>query len=346
MATISHSSLVGQSVSRIVVQENLMKTNDRYSTIPVSRHLLPSSAERKETCTCQVYLQISRIPRGLGGVSSLGCYGFRRKGQMKLRGYEKSNIVTKPQCVHSSSEGVNNDDAMGGDPRVQQMLVEMVQIQMGKTRMSDFVGERSQYMRNIAQETHQQYDRIAYRTMKGLDDTGARVLRQLDADAHAIERELRNARAELEAQQRDFEEFQRITAYSRNEGLFFKNLYPSPSRFRLQTSTLSKGPFKEQVIVVKPSRDFSSSYKQVLYGGLSLVIVSFIWSSSSAFLAGTGMRASKLMSYGIIISALLTQLAYAKVLVGEEEEEDKDKDNKSLEPPVRSQDSQDAHDSQ
>ncbi len=56
------------------------------------------------------------------------------------------------------------------------------------------------------------------------------------------------------------------------------------------------------------------------------------------------MRASKLMSYGIIISALLTQLAYAKVLVGEEEEEDKE--NKSLEPPVQSQDSQDAHDSQ
>jgi riboflavin synthase len=51
------------------------------------------------------------------------------------------------------------------------------------------------------------------------------------------------------------------------------------------------------------------------------------------------------MSYGIIISALLTQLAYAKVLVGEEEE-DKDKENKSLEPPVQSQDSQDAHDSQ
>ncbi len=52
------------------------------------------------------------------------------------------------------------------------------------------------------------------------------------------------------------------------------------------------------------------------------------------------------MSYGIIISALLTQLVYAKVLVGEEEEEDKDKENKSLEPPVQSQDSQDAHDSQ
>lgn len=65
----------------------------------------------------------------------------------------------------------------------------------------------------------------------------------------------------------------------------------------------------------------------------------------AALLAGTGMRASKLMSYGIIISALLTQLAYAKVLVGEEEE-DKDKENKSLEPPVQSQDSQDVSDSQ
>lgn len=37
-------------------------------------------------------------------------------------------------------------------------------------------------------------------------------------------------------------------------------------------------------------------------------------------LTGTWMRAPKLASYGIIFSALLTQLAYAKVLVGEEED--------------------------
>ena len=33
------------------------------------------------------------------------------------------------------------------------------------------------------------------------------------------------------------------------------------------------------------------------------------------------MRASKLASYGLIFSALLTQLAYVKVLVGEEDDE-------------------------
>lgn len=43
--------------------------------------------------------------------------------------------------------------------------------------------------------------------------------------------------------------------------------------------------------------------------------------SHAALLAGTWMRASKLASYGLIISALLTQLAYVKVLVGEEDEE-------------------------
>ena len=35
-----------------------------------------------------------------------------------------------------------------------------------------------------------------------------------------------------QAQSRDFEEFQIRIAYSRNEGLFFKNLYRSPQAWR------------------------------------------------------------------------------------------------------------------
>jgi len=37
----------------------------------------------------------------------------------------------------------------------------------------------------------------------------------------------------------------------------------------------------QNVAMARSTQDFSSSYRQVLYGGLSLVIVSFIWSSSS-----------------------------------------------------------------
>ena len=73
------------------------------------------------------------------------------------------------------------------------------------------------------------------------------VLRQFDADAQAIERELRLARAEIEAQELDFEEYQQVVAYSRNEGLFFKNLYPAPkpASLRLQSAALSKSSAKE-----------------------------------------------------------------------------------------------------
>lgn len=41
--------------------------------------------------------------------------------------------------------------------------------------------------------------------------------------------------------------------------------------------------------------------------------------ASAALLTGTWMRASKLASYGMILSALLTQLACVKVLEGEPE---------------------------
>lgn len=263
---------------------------------------------------CRVHLKICRFSQGLKNDTNLGFSLVSRSGHRKFKGSRLRKVITR--CAKGGS-----DDSQGGDPQVQQMLVEMLQIQIGKSRMSDFVDERSQHMRNIAQDTFDQYDRIAYRTMKGLDASGSRVLRQLDADAQAIERELRLARAELEAQELDFEEYQQIVAYSRNEGLFFKNLYPAPKPLHLRSSALSKSTVKENVAIAAPVRDFSSSYRQVLYGGLSLVIVSFIWSSSSALLAGTWMRASKLASYGLIFSALLTQLAYVKVLVGEDEDD-------------------------
>ncbi|BBN12839.1 hypothetical protein MPTK1_5g23310 [Marchantia polymorpha subsp. ruderalis] len=242
---------------------------------------------------------------------------------------------TQLRCAYSSGSS-RSDDAMGGDPRVQQMLVEMVQIQLGKARMNDFVDERSEYMRMIADEAQREYNRIAMRTMKGLDATGSRVLRQLDQDAYAIERELRIAGAELEAQEKEFEEYQIRSTYSRNEGLFFKNLYEAPLPLRSR-STLYQPKLKKVTIVTSPSRDFTTSYRQILYGGLSLVIVSFIWSSSSAFVAGSMMRVSKFASYGIILSMLMTQLAYVRLLTGDLDiEESVRSDTKLEEKPSKS----------
>ncbi|KAH7416555.1 hypothetical protein KP509_14G096400 [Ceratopteris richardii] len=150
------------------------------------------------------------------------------------------NRRRQPLVVFASSYGSSpsgSSDGAAGDPKVQQMLVDMVRIQVGKARMIEFVEERSQNLRNIADDVILEYNRIAYRTMKGFDASGSRVLRRLDADASAIEKELMIARAEMEAHSRDFEEFQVRIAYSRNEGLFFKNLYKSPKALRFKGSS-------------------------------------------------------------------------------------------------------------
>ncbi|CAM6095054.1 unnamed protein product [Calypogeia fissa] len=268
-------------------------------------------------------MKVGSFPSRHAGDSRLSRIGF--SGRMVS---EKQVTRFHVHCAYSS-DARPGDDAMGGDPRVQQMLVEMVQIQLGKTRMNDFVDERSEYMRSIAEEAQREYNRIALRTMKGLDATGSRVLRQLDQDAYAIERELRLARADLEAQQKEFEEYQIRSTYSRNEGLFFKNLYPAPLPLR-NRATLYKPKYQENITIVaaSPTRDFSASYRQILYGGLSLVIVSFMWSSSSAFLTGTMMRTSKLAAYGLILSILMTQLAYVRVLAGDSDRESSRIDSK------------------
>jgi len=51
----------------------------------------------------------------------------------------------------------------------------------------------------------------------------------------------------VQAQELDFEEYQQVVAYSRNEGLFFKNLYPAPKSLslRLQSSAISKSTLQE-----------------------------------------------------------------------------------------------------
>lgn len=51
----------------------------------------------------------------------------------------------------------------------------------------------------------------------------------------------------VQAQELDFEQYQQVVAYSRNEGLFFKNLYPAPKplSLRMQSAALSKPTVKE-----------------------------------------------------------------------------------------------------
>lgn len=114
-------------------------------------------------------MKVGSCPSRRAGDSRLSGIGLVSGGMVRGKNFRRVQV----HCAYNSR---SSDQAMGGDPRVQQMLVEMVQIQLGKTRMNDFVDERSEYMRSIAEEAQREYNRIALRTMKGLDATGSRVM--------------------------------------------------------------------------------------------------------------------------------------------------------------------------
>ncbi|CAI5469366.1 unnamed protein product [Closterium sp. Yama58-4] len=403
-------SATGYTTSRVYTTSSLSGSSSStaaYAAAPLrsSHHLVPSASK------------IRRQPLAL---PSPACRAHRRGfrnpshgGADETRGDRRSLVVSA-----SSRRSRGWDDA-GEESRrsdeVQRMLVDIVRLQMGEVRMNSLVEERSARLRRIARDSHEQLDRIADRTMKGVDDLSDRVLRQLDAGAYAIERDLEKARQEMEAQQKDFEEFERRVYSSRNEGLFFKNLYspsssssslssrrrrplsrrpsssssssapPSSPAFRQSRAAKSRtaaaatamsataaeaallenspasssssgssggaGGLRSNGVLISDrinTRDGDeglwddacdgeveqegraeggvSMYRRILHAGISLVLVSFLWSSTTAFVSGHTMRFSKVAAYTAILSAMLLQLKFEKEITGEDNVEESDQE--------------------
>lgn len=278
-----------------------------------------SSVARKSNLKCSVtWLKVSHgtlQPLAIFLGSDLWCC------VPKLRNSSKKFSMTKQRNDGSNviCSGIrsSDDDGISGDHETQDILVEIVKLEVSKVRMSELLDESSKKIRSIGLQSQLDYAQLADLTKKRLDASGSQVLNELDANANAFRQELKITNANIEAQSRNFEEFQLLASYSRNDGLFFKNLYKAPRvlAYRSKMSTLAKEG-ASMPSSITPG-DFTRSYKQILYGGISLVFLSFMWSSGSALISGSYMRAPKLISYGVIFSLLFTQLAYANGLTGE-----------------------------
>ncbi|GLJ12737.1 hypothetical protein SUGI_0196880 [Cryptomeria japonica] len=233
-----------------------------------------------------------------------------KKFSMAKHGKDRLNVICSG--IRSS-----DDDGTGRNHQTQDILVEIVKLEVSKVRMSELLDESSKKIENIGLQTQLDFAQLADLTVKMLDTSGSQVLNQLDANADAFRQELNSTNANIEAQSRIFEEFRILASYSRNDGLFFKTLYQAPrvlaNQSKMSTLTREGASLSSSIT----SDDFTRSYKQILYGGISLVFLSFCWSSGSALLSGSYVRAPKLISYGVIMSLLFTQLAYAKVVTGE-----------------------------
>ncbi|CAI5467147.1 unnamed protein product [Closterium sp. Yama58-4] len=116
-----------------------------------------------------------------------------------------------------------------GDPEVQQLLADMMQLQSDKVRVESFVEERTQLLTGIAESASAEYARIAEEAKRGMEEASSKVLQQVDAEADEFEQQLAAARADMERSEREFEEFEKAVEERRNSLLFFKQLYRRPS---------------------------------------------------------------------------------------------------------------------
>eukprot|EP00897_Mesotaenium_endlicherianum_P009215 jgi/Mesen1/8321/ME000457S07518 len=164
----------------------------------------------------------------------------------------------------------------GGDPKVQQMLVEMIRYELLKVNMTAIIERGSQDLRNISAQSLVELDMIATRAMKELDDAEQRVLRQLDTKIFLLKEDMKLAEFDLEATEREFESY--LVRLHRKSGDPFFDLLYTPSK----PSTSHRKPRLVDGDAGTRSKEGSGveTFKSLLCVGISFVMTSFLWSSA------------------------------------------------------------------
>lgn len=241
------------------------------------------------------------------------CSALRTRNlQHRLAFVSASDQVDEPE---------DGDDQ--GDKQVQDILVGMVRLQAGKMRVSEFVDDRSKMLSDIADQAKEEYDKIAQDAMRTMDEASSKIISSVDAEAQAMEDELAAARAEMEADSRDFDEFEENVDKARSEGLFFKSLYSKPLKAWNDRTKEEKQAIKEQADAVYNSAKKSGSSKprRFLYGVLILLLsLSLVEAVSNG-----SYEWPKLALYSLILVALVVQLTYESFVASDGDDDSKER---------------------
>jgi hypothetical protein len=149
------------------------------------------------------------------------------------------------------------------------------------------------------------------------------IISSVDAEAQAMEDELAAARAEMEADSRDFDEFEENVDKARSEGLFFKSLYSKPLKAWNDRTKEEKQAIKEQADAVYNSAKKSGSSKprRFLYG-----VLIFLLSLSLVEAVSNGSYEwPKLALYSFILVALVVQLTYESFVASDGDDDSKER---------------------
>lgn len=130
-----------------------------------------------------------------------------------------------------------------------------------------------------------------------------------------MEEELASARAQMEADSREFDEFEENVDKARSEGLFFKSLYSKPLKPWSDRTADEKKSIKEEAKIVfnVARKSGSSKTRRFLYG-----VLIFLLSLSLVEAVSHGEHPwPKLALYSFILVALVVQLTYESFMASD-----------------------------
>lgn len=129
-------------------------------------------------------------------------------------------------CVPHSA--VRSDSAMNdGDGSVQDGLVNMIGLQIGQAHVSTYFEDQSDRLRATAEQAKNDVDRLDQLQSDRASLAFGSALADINQSADELEADLREQRAEMEADEAEFSSWQRQMAVDRSRGHFFKSLYPT-----------------------------------------------------------------------------------------------------------------------
>ena len=154
----------------------------------------------------------------------------------------------------ASSHSSDKDEAdSSGDPKLQDALVSMVKLEIGKKRVEEYVEDSGERLKEKAESAKEDLDKLEEvaraRGALAFDSAMADINREADE----FEEQLRRSREELERKDKEQTAWEKNVAKLRSEGQFFKRLYeeegeedPKSDGFEFRASKVQE-PAKEEI---------------------------------------------------------------------------------------------------
>ncbi|MCO5567843.1 hypothetical protein L7F22_021539 [Adiantum nelumboides] len=238
-------------------------------------------------------------------------------GQLRVELKLTKCLALRHNCRTTVRSLKSGSDEASGDADVQQTLVDIIRLETGKVRVSDYIQGKAKLLSDIADQAMVESDRIATDAFKDLDEASAKTIKAIDEGFQAVEEQLASDLAEMNLEQEELDEFEKSVQNARSQGLFFKGLYKPLKPWKDRAPAEQEAIREEAKQILKTTGALMQSKSRKNLYILLIVVMGFLLveSATSAEPSLSGIVVSI-----VIISLLSIQLIFEMSISSGEED--------------------------